>query len=155
MAVPQVTQKQLEDRLSKTTVRRILDDDNDGSADTDPVTALLRDAMSKVCSYLGPIFDLDLIDPAQQPEVLRLTLDVAQAMAAQRHPEYMRVDGYKMMAQAEKDLRLLREGMTNLATKAPPEPAANQGVKFNSGNPLEPDKFPARFSDNWGGRGGF
>lgn len=147
---PLFTQAQLEARISKLTVQRIYDDDNDGTADNDPIAGLVRDASSKVYSYLGPIYDVALIDPAQQDEVVRLGLDVAQAMAAQRHPEYVRIDGYKMMAQAESDLKNLRKNLTNLGIKTPPEPAANTGGDVESGDPCDPCPQPHVFLDGTG-----
>jgi hypothetical protein len=133
---------------------RLYDDNNDGIADANAVTQLIRDGSAKVLGYIGPVYNVDLIDPLSQAEVVRLTLDVCQAYAAQRHPEILRVEGYKMMAQAEKDLKQLREGLTNLGITGVPEPAANQGARVLSGNPNSSD-FTPRFSDNWGGRGGF
>ena len=144
---PLITQDQLEDRLSKLTVQRLYDDDNDGTSDSNPIAGLIRDASSKVYSYLGPIYDLDLIDPTKQDEVVRLTLDVAQAMAAQRRPEYVRIDGYKLMAQADADLKILRNGWTNLGIKAAPEPSANQGGDVDSGNPDDQTPLPKLFLD--------
>lgn len=147
---PLFTQGQLEARLSKTTVTRIFDDDNDASADSDPIAGLIRDATSKVRAWLGPTYDLDQIDPTKQDEVVRLALDVASAMAAQRHPEYVRIDGYKMMEQAERDLTTLRKGLTNLGIKTAPEPAANQGGEVESGDPDFPDIKPKFFIDGTG-----
>lgn len=127
---------QLESRLSKTTLRRIYDDDNDGAADTDPIAGLIRDASSKVLSYLGPDYDIDSLDPAQTDELVRLSLDIAQAMAAQRHPEYVRVDGFKLMTQAMADLKLLRQGFTNLGDKDPGDPT-ERAVAVASGLPRD------------------
>jgi len=146
-----VTQAQVEDRIGKLTVQRLFDESNGGEAEIGVVEALIRDGSSKVLGALGPVYDVDLIDPLQQAEVVRLTLDVCQAYAAQRYPEFMRgIDGFALMKQAQGDLKLLREGMSNLGIKEPPEPAANQGVKISSGDPDQPDKFTRRFSDNWG-----
>lgn len=153
MAEPRllIDQAQLEDAIGKTTVQRICDDDNDGTADVDVVNGMIADASSKVLSWLGPVYDVDLIDAQQQYEVVRLTKDACRAYAAQRYPEFMRgADGFALMKQAEKELETLRLGMTNLGTKDPPEPAANQGVKISSGNPDAPNCYTKRFSDNWG-----
>ena len=158
MAEPRllINQAQLEDAIGKLNVQRIYDDDGDGVADVDTVSGAIADASSKVLGWLGPVYDVSLIDAQQQYEVVRLTKDVARAYAAQRYPEFMRgADGFALMKQAEKELETLRLGMTNLGTKDPPEPAANQGARVLSGNPADPDAFVPRFSDNWGGRGGF
>ena len=142
---PLFSQEQLEARLSATTVRRIYDDNNDGATDTDPIIQLQKDASSKVRGTLGPVYDPDKLDPATLDEVVRLALDVAQAMAAQRHPEYVRIDGFKLMKQAIDELALLREGMSNLGTNAAPEPAANQGGDVDSDNPDEDEPEPKLF----------
>jgi hypothetical protein len=152
-----VSQAQLEDRIGAATLNRIYSDgSDDGIARIDAIDSLRRDGSSKVLGFIGLVYDVDLIDEANQAEIVRLALDACHAYAAMRHPEFMRgVDGYKMMQQVDKDLKALREGMTNLGIKDPPEPAANHGVRVLSGDPLCPDKFTPRFSDNWGGRGGF
>lgn len=134
------TLAQLQGRLSAKRVQRIFDDNNDGTPDTDAIAQLRQDASSKVASYLAPV-DLaakldalvnpktgELLDPANgfPEEVVRLSLDVATALAAQRFPEIMRMDWEKLMAQAEKDLRALRDGATSLGGQGAPV-AANVG----------------------------
>lgn len=120
----------LENRLSKGTVRRIFDDNNDGTADNDVITQLLEDASSKVDSYLGGVFELPLSQPYPH-EVLRLELDVAVAFAAGRFPETLRMmDAKVLMEMAEKDLDRLRTGKTRLGV-APPDPAKNHGGTVN------------------------
>lgn len=120
----------LENRLSKGTVRRIFDDNNDGTADNDVITQLLEDASSKVDSYLAGVFELPLAQPYPH-EVLRLELDVAVAMAAQRFPETLRMmDAKVLMEMAEKDLDRLRTGKTKLGV-APPDPGKNHGGTVN------------------------
>jgi phage gp36-like protein len=120
------TVEQLENRLSAAVVARLFDDDNDGTADSGPLAQLLLDAASKVDSYLAPLGMLPLSAPYPN-EIIRLELDIAQAYAAQRFPETVRVDWEKLMAQAEKDLDRLRMGKTMLG-QSPPDPGANQGA---------------------------
>jgi phage gp36-like protein len=139
------TQAELEGRLSASTVRRIFDDANIGTADTNAIAQLIQDASSKVLSWLGPIYDSTTINGSTQAEVQRLALDVAQAMAAQRHPEYVRGDGFKLMEQAERELTNLRKGLTNLGIETPPEPAANQGGDVDSDNPDDDEPQPKVF----------
>jgi hypothetical protein len=121
------TKAQLEARMSAKKVKRIFDDNSDGNADTNPVNQLRADASSKVRSYLEPmgtfgelvaLFDQDtgelLSGKIVPEEVLRLSLDAAVALACQRHPEVMRQDWEKLMAQVDKDLARLRDGKTSL-----------------------------------------
>jgi phage gp36-like protein len=150
MADPLITDEQLEARLSSYVVNRLLDDNGDGAGDADVLLQLRKDASAKVRGHIGPVFDPDTLDENIVDEVVRITLDVAQAMAAQRHPEVMRVDGFELMKQAERDLKKIRIGESNLGTKEdPPGVGANNGGYVSSGNPnrTTPKK---RFTDNWG-----
>jgi phage gp36-like protein len=142
VATPLITRAQLEERLSVATVRRIFDDNNDGTADSGPLTRLLTDASSKLRATLGPLYDLDKLDPATSDELVRISLDIAHAYAAQRHPEFVRVDGFKLMQQAEKELEKIRAGLANLGTKGTPEPAANQGGIVTEDPSLAEDESP-------------
>lgn len=132
MAWEFITQDQLSRRISPTSLRRIYDDNLDGVADVDPVTQLRRDASSKVAGYLVGITDLAAVQTAATAdtahEVVRITLDVAYAYAVQRFPEVMpAVDGFKLMTQAERDLKMLRESFTQLDIETSPNPPANVG----------------------------
>ncbi len=121
------SQTDLENRLSPQIVKQILDDDNDGFADVGAVARLQADSDSKVESYLRPIYDLTVVRATPPNEVKRLSLDVAVAMAAMRHPEVRRTDGPELMSMAERDLERLRTGKTRLDVVGSPEPAANVG----------------------------
>lgn len=147
---PLFTKKQLEDRLSATVVRRIYDDNNDGTADTDPIEQLRLDASSKVRGKLGPVYNPELLLGALADELVRIGLDQAVAMAAQRFPEVMRKDWEKLMTQADKDLSELRKGIANLGVNTSPEPAANVGGEVIADDQLLEDE-PQQF---WTGDGG-
>lgn len=153
MPWPLITRAQLEARVSADLIRRLYDDDNDGAPDKETVEQLLKDASGKVAGRVAPVYPIDqlreMAADAMPDELVRLTLDVAQALVAQRHPEYRRIDGFELMKQAERDLKDLRDGHHNLGVKGPPEPAANQGVRFASGNPDKPEPDP-RFADDFG-----
>jgi phage gp36-like protein len=139
------TQAQLEARIGVDTARRCLDDDNDGTLDPTALAGLQRDAGNKVRRSLGPVYTVALLDPATLDALVTLSLDVAQAILAQRRPEYVRTDGYKLMQQAERDLSELRKGATNLGTDNPPEPAANQGGDVDSDDPNDTEPQPKVF----------
>ena|SRR3990172_5508159 len=121
----------LEKRMSVAVVRAIYDDNNDGDADADPVAQLIDDAESKVMSYYQPTYGATL--PATVPkELIRMTLDVAQAMAGQRHPEIVRQDWEKRMVVAERDLTRMRKRETTLGIDTSPEPSALDGATLVS-----------------------
>lgn len=121
------TKAQLENRIGKKKVKRLYDDNSDGVADTDPVNQLRADASSKVRSYLEPLGLMPGFEAlvnqttgeletgkAFPDEITRLALDVAVALACQRHPEVMRQDWTVLMRQADLDLKNLRDGRTTL-----------------------------------------
>lgn len=142
MPWPLITKAQLEARLSKRVVQRLLDDDRDGAADTNVVDRLLLDASGKFAGFAAQIYDIAAIRAMAAnvlpDEVTRLTLDVAQAMAAQRHPEFVRLDGFELMKQVVAELKMLREGMTNtgVADDVAPE-TQDIGGAVVSGSPRE------------------
>lgn len=141
------TKAQLEARISAKVVRQIFDDNNDGTADTDPIDQLRADASSKVESYVAAILTLPL-SPVP-PELVRLSLDVAVALAAQRHPEIVRQDWQKLMKQAEDDLCRLRDGKTVLGPPPAPIPA-NHGAHLVDGDASRVDEDTQRFWDDMG-----
>jgi phage gp36-like protein len=128
LAYPYNTSSQLSDRLSVARFRRLLDDDADGTADSDVVTQILADASSKVAGYLQGAYDLAAVALNTPHEVVRLTLDVAVAMCAQRFPEVMPgCDWVDLMKAANADLAALRKNAVSLDTDTTPQPAANSG----------------------------
>lgn len=127
MAYPYITQAILESRVSTEVLRRVLDDDNDGAADPDPIGTVIADASAKVAGYLRGIYDLDVVAANPPREVVRLTLDVAVAYLAERHPEAVRKAWLPLMEHAETELKALRKGETRLDVVGPPEPPANVG----------------------------
>lgn len=144
-------QADLEDRLSAEVVKQILDDNLDGAADATPVTRLQKDSSSKVDSYLRPIYGKAMPLAAPYPnEVIRLALDVAEALAAKRHPAYVRRAWKELMDAAEADLDKLRRGVVRLDVGVPPEPAANEGGSVRSGDPANPTPNPKFFADGTG-----
>jgi phage gp36-like protein len=132
------TKRDLEKRLSADVVRRIYDDNNDGDTDSDAVDALLFDATAKVDSYFSAVTSVPIgmvgTPPVYPREVIRLTLDVAEAYAAKRHPEVVARDWEKLMKAAEADLMKYRKGETKLGA-SPPDPAANHGAMVGADSP--------------------
>lgn len=149
MAYPYIAKADIEQRLSAPVVKRIYDDDNDGTADADPVNRLCKDASARVAGFLRGIYSLDAVAAAPPEEVIRLTLDVAEALAAKRFPRAVMRDWMPLWKVATDELKDLRNGVTRLDVEGSPEPAANQGGEVASGNPDAPDPLP-RFSDDWG-----
>lgn len=134
MAYPYITPVDVENRLSQQVVKQIYDDDESGDADAGPVAGLCADASSKVASYLRANYSLDAVAENTPYEVVRLTLDVATAYAAQRFPSYVKRDWEKLMKAAESDLMKLRDGQTRLDVTTSPEPSRTVGgIVYDSG----------------------
>ena len=151
MADPIVSKEQLIARLGQVQFDWVFDDNNDGVGDKLSQEQLRKDASGMVRGGIGLVFDVDKLTPDQSDELTRITLDVCEAMAAKRRPTILKLDWVELMKDARKSIEMLREGIANLGSKDPPEPAANHGVRITSGNPDDPNTFPVRFSDNWGG----
>lgn len=127
MSYPWLTKAMLEDRISASRVTRIYDDNLDGTADTNPIAQLLADACSKVAGALNGAFSLAALTASTPHEVIRISLDVAQAYAAQRFPEVYQVEWVELLKAADRDLMNLRKNVTTLDTDAAPMPPANVG----------------------------
>jgi phage gp36-like protein len=142
-----ITLSDLEDRITQAVVTQILDDNVDGTPDENPLLRVIADAESYVEGFLRGNYDITVIRALGRSapnEVKRLCLDVAVAYLYDRHPEYIRADGMKLMESARRDLLELRKGITRLDVVGSPEPAANQGGVVRSGDPDEiapVDKF--------------
>lgn len=127
------TAAQLSRRLGPATMRRIYDDMGAGSADSDAIAQLIADASGKVAGVLRGLVSLDAVAAAaaadEAHEVVRLSLDVAVAMAAIRHRSAVPdMDGIELMKQADRDLKMLRESYSQLDTDGSPNPPANVGA---------------------------
>lgn len=129
MAQPaMITADEVKRRLGPDRVRRLYDDNNDGSADTDPLRQLAEDASSKIRGGL-PGYDpndLTSANAALTTELRRLALDAAAAMAAQRCGSGM--DWVPMMQQVDADLDRIRKGIASLGSNANPTPADHSVV---------------------------
>ena len=156
MAFPWIEQADIENRLGAEGLRRAYDDDNDGVADTDPVTRLLTDACSFVGGRLGPQYSVDAIAlmVTVPPEVIRLSLDCAVVYAYQRHPEVFRVDWEPYHKALLRECEDIRQGKSDLGVAAtPPEPAEQNGGDFYlEGYGSDDDDQPTTFThDGFGG----
>lgn len=154
MAYPYITADHLRQRLSPYVVTRLYDDANVGAAETGaggPVEALIRDASAKVAGKLRGVYSLDAVAANTPSEVVRLTLDVAEAMGAKRHPEVIRGKNWMELWDAvSRELNDLRTGKSSLDVEGTPEPSATVGAEVYSGDPDLPDPGPQTFLNGTG-----
>lgn len=119
------------------------------SSDTDAVTDPLLGALG---SFLRDVINADLgaawAAAQLDPELVRLTLDVAVAMAAQRHPTVMQMDWKSLMQAADEELTDIRMGKRTLIFPRPH--GANHGGAVVSGNTATADAPTQRFWDDMG-----
>lgn len=113
--------------MSAETVLQILDDDNDGVADSEPLARLQSRSDSFVESYLRPIYNLAEVRATPPNEVVELSLDVAEMYCARRHAEYVRRNWREIREAVVADLESIRSGERRLDVVGSPEPAANNG----------------------------
>lgn len=102
---------------------RLLDYSGNGEADTDCLQQLLSDASSKVLGRIQRAFPAqglrDMLAADLPHDIVRVTLDVAMAMACRDHPEVMRQEWEPLMKSADADLAALAKGEASL-DKDPP-----------------------------------
>jgi phage gp36-like protein len=115
VADPLITKEQLIARLGQNQFDRVFDDNNDGKADKLSEEQVRKDASSKVRGAIGPVYTQAQLTSATE-ELVRITLDVAEAMATRRRPTILKGDWTELMAQADKDLKAVRMTMANLGT---------------------------------------
>lgn len=144
----------LRDRLGADVVDAVLDDNNDGRADKNPIYRLLADAISFVEGAAGNHYSLNTMRAVDPPpnELIRLILDAAEWMMAKRHPEALPGhDWMKLREINRQDITDWAKGQRRLDTEGPPEPARTQGGKTVSeiGQP-PPNPTPPKFFDDLG-----
>jgi hypothetical protein len=136
-----INQSDLEDSLSKTTVMRLFDDDNDGVADIDPVNRVIASAEALVNSRLARSYPKLTLPVAQSPQSALLkeaTLMFAIPLAYRRRPELVRTTGESgrgpsMMKQAFDYLEGLCTGQQFLFdVPAEPGPATAAEIAYTT-----------------------
>lgn len=150
-----ISQGDLEDRIGAEVLIQIADDNADGAVDTTDtaLARIVKDAESYVEGFLAPIYSLTALralGTGAPNEVLRLCLDVAEAFAIKRHPEYIRGDWKAKLEFARRDLLDIRTQKTQLDITTSPEPAANVGGVVRSGDPDDTDTADKVFLDGMG-----
>lgn len=116
----------LEARVSKLTLQRILDDDSNGNANTKAVSSIISSAEAMVWGAIGRAYDTDAIvtivnlnspstEQARSIEILKtLALDVFEARLYRRHNEFDRQDGAELELIAMKEIKMLADAVTTL-----------------------------------------
>jgi len=135
-------------------VRRVCDDDGDGTCDATVVTRLRTDSSSIVRGHLkGVVPSLDAIATTTPDEVVGLALDIAVALMAMRAPEVMLMDGQALRKRAEADCVAFRENRRG----ADGVTAENEGGDFVIGDPDDWDESTSEPVWGWGtgGTSGF
>ena len=104
----------LEKRISKSTLRAICDDDENGTTDEEIIQDILTSSEAEVLSYLPPHYNLDEL-PHEDPVLASAAYDFAVALAFERHPEYVRSHGEesrsKRWDRAEKKMLRIQAGI--------------------------------------------
>ena len=143
----------LRDRIGADIVDAVLDDNNDGQADKNPLYRLLADAISFVEGSAGGHYSLNamrLVDPAPN-ELVRLILDAAEWMTVKRHPEVQRGQSWDKLREINRqDITDWAKGQRRLDTEAAPEVSKTQGGKTVSEIGVTPNASPPKYFDDMG-----
>jgi phage gp36-like protein len=116
-----ITKAQLESRISARVVEQIYDDESTGYPEDNVISRLLEDATSYVAEAIEDVYKSSEEWPLTSPypsNVVRLTLDAAEAYAAKRHPEYVKRDWEKCFKHLDLQLDRLREAKRSTGTSA-------------------------------------
>lgn len=123
------TQTDLENAVGADIVLRLLDDDNDGTADATVLAALQADADAEVNGYLTRLYTVSAVQASPPATVRRIAVDVAIQLAYLRRPSFLNERGetpwearYK---RAVEKLRELAAGKFRLDIDDAPERPAN------------------------------
>jgi len=146
-----ITQAMLSDRVSAAKLARVMDDDNNGTPDTNPVTQLIQDAESHFESYVRGIYPLSTLRITTPPhEATRLCLDIAEAMLCRRFPKAASREWLPLWQATERELLSLRKGDTRLDVDGAPEPGANHGGDYvvNGYGLADEDYQPDSYTEN-------
>lgn len=143
------TATELSDFVGGDSVRRILDDNRDGTADAGPLAMTIKAASSHVLAGYYQTFDA-VPEVGSIPARLNiLALHAGKGYLAIRHEEYVRFDGYKILKYVDGEINDLVAGNRRIG-ETPPDPAANHGGEVYSGDPDYPDTFVPIFQGNAG-----
>jgi hypothetical protein len=148
--MPLVSRTQLENAMGAGVVRQIFDDTNDGVVNDAAIAQLVAEVEGFIYSALQPLYpnSIPFPDNAIPPVVLTMALDLAQAYARDRHPEYVRADGEALRKRVDATLEKIRSGAISLDSSALPN-ANNAQVLYSSGMAAERALSP-RYFDNMG-----
>lgn len=143
------TQEDLEGALSQSTVQALFDDDNNGSADSKAILAVLNRASRMVDSYLARVYVGPFpVTQTPVPEVIKVvTLEYAIAYSFERHPEYVHTYGEHYRAKSRFDrAEAMAERLCNGMMEIPdwilqPKPRNVGGIIISSGPRTIIDSF--------------
>jgi phage gp36-like protein len=145
--VAYITRTDLENAVGAGTVAAIFDDATTGTANDAAISLVIAEAESRVNSFLRQLYVIPL---SPVPDLVKsIAIDVATALMQSRHPEYLRVDGERLMNRAEADLMKLRDGTIKVDSQTLPTPA-NARVIVGSGIAASPAPEPKKFGDGMG-----
>jgi len=148
--MPLVTRTQLENAMGAGVVRQIFDDENVGAPNEAAIAQLVAEVEGYLYSALQPLYpdSIPFDDAEIPPVVFTMALDLAQAYARDRHPEYVRADGEALRKRVDATLDKIRSGAISLDSKTLPN-AHNAQVLYSSGMAAERALSP-RYFDNMG-----
>lgn len=143
------------DKLGRDKYTAIFDDNNDGAPDPTPVRRHLLDSESFAEGvFRAAGYSIKVVREKRPSQAVRLVLEHAEAMAAIRHPEIMRIDGDKAFDRVLKEAMLYQKKALRLDLDDDDPAPANVGGsvgKIGSSVVEPPPSFFADLGDYPGG----
>lgn len=164
-----ISRSAIDAHLTPQTVVAIYDDHDEGEPAKETLELAVRRAEGYVDGFLrqlgaivfkrlhemnppgGEKLGAGVVDPDELPsEVERIALDVFEAYAIRRHPQYIRGDWRAKLKDARADLMDLVTAKTRLNIESDPEPTHLVGTTVRSGDPDDTAVKPKFFVDGLG-----
>lgn len=153
-----ISEAEVRAELSDGEIDRLLDDDNDGTADSAPLTNVISRAESIFESYARNNYaSLAALRATVTEAAKTFCLDLVRVRLYQRWPAQApdNVDPLEFRKQVYSELRDLAMGRRRLDVDGTPEPQENQGGTVSSGTPDDTDEVDRVFGEGPTGTGDF
>lgn len=148
--MPIITQADIEDRIGQHALRRCLDHDNDGMADSGAVAAALADGIAFAKSYLLMAYDDDLLEANAPAEAKRLCVRSVLAHLYIMKPEVFRIDGHEVLKEVRMELKDIAANKRRMSDSAPDPAAQTAAEAVPTDEDVDIEKLDHYFVDGTG-----
>jgi len=145
-----ITQTDLENHIGAETLRRALDDNQDGAIDTGPLAELIDSACGFVSGAAGPAYPGLRAMTTIPAELKFLVLVTAAVFLCLKRPTVMQRDVAEELRMLKELLKELRSGERNAGNVTPDPPVTSTGAVFVRGTSVLDDQPKTFTRDGFG-----